>query len=103
MFVCINIWFYSMTSTFNYDSSTNTIDCAWKEQVIEMFKKAFTYQQVSDELKERYIGEREFSVPSIKLFCSKKCISSPIKAINIKTKRNIPILKTAIRSKHARD
>ena len=31
-----------------------------------MFKNGFTYQQVSDELNERYRRERTFSVPSIK-------------------------------------
>ena len=57
-----------MTSTLNDDSSTNKVNCVGKEQVIEMFKEGFTYQQVSDKLKERYPREREFSVPSIKLF-----------------------------------
>ena len=65
-----------MTCTLNDDFSTNKMDRAGKKQVIEMFKKGFIYQQVSDELKERYPGERGFSVPSIKLFCSKNGISS---------------------------
>ena len=67
-----------MTSTLNDDFSTNKMDRVEKKQVIEMFKKGFTYEQVSDELKERYPGERGFSVPSIKLFCSKSGISSRI-------------------------
>ena len=67
-----------MTSTLNDDFSTNKMDRVGKKQVIEMFKKGFTYQQVSDELKERYSGERGFAVPSIKLFCSKNGISSRI-------------------------
>ena len=67
-----------MSSTLNDDFSTNKTDPAGKKQVIEMFKKGFTYQQVSDELKERYPGERGFSVPSVKLFCSKNSISSRI-------------------------
>ena len=43
-----------------------------------MFKRGFSYQQVSDELKERYPRKRGFSVPSIKRFCSKNGISSRI-------------------------
>ena len=43
-----------MTSTLNDDSSTIKMDHVQKKQVIEIFKKGFTYQQVSDELKERY-------------------------------------------------
>ena len=62
-----------MTSTLNDDFSTNKMDRVGKKQVIEMFKKGFTYQHVSDELKERYPGERGFSVP-----CSKNGISSRI-------------------------
>ena len=90
MFVLYYVSFYSMTK----------MDCVGKEKVIEMFKKGFTYQQISDEFKERYPGERRFSVPSIKLFCSSNGITSRIEAINIQTKRNIPILKTAIRNNH---
>ena len=52
------------------------MDRVGKEQVIEMFKRGFTYQQVTDELKQRYPGKRGFSVPSIKGFCSKNGISS---------------------------
>ena len=59
-----------MTST-----STNKMDRVGKEQVIEMFKKGFTYQQVNDELKERYPGERGFSAPSSKPFYNKNDIS----------------------------
>ena len=66
-----------MTSSLNDDSLTET-DRVGKEQVIEMFKRGFTYQQVSDELKERYPGKRTFSVISIKRFYSKNGISSCI-------------------------
>ena len=66
-----------MTSSLNDDSLTKT-DRVGKEQVIEMFKRGFTYQQVSDELKERYPGKRTFSVISIKRFYSKNGISSCI-------------------------
>ena len=66
-----------MTSTLNDDSLTK-MDRVGKEQVIEMFKRGFTYQQVTDELKQRYPGKRGFSVPSIKGFCSKNGISSRI-------------------------
>ena len=66
-----------MTSSLNDDSLTK-IDRVGKEQVIEMFKRGFTYQQVSDELKERYPGKRTFSVLSIKRFYSKNGISSCI-------------------------
>ena len=65
-----------MTSTLNDNSSTNNMDRIVKEQVIEMFKKGFTYQQVSDELKERYPKETDFFVSSVKLFCSENDISS---------------------------
>ena len=60
-----------MTSTLNDNSSTNNMDRIVKEQVIEMFKKGFTCQQVSDELKERYPRETDFSVSSVKLFAVK--------------------------------
>ena len=60
-----------MTSTLNDNSSTNNMDRLVKEQVIEMFKKGFTYQQVSDELKERYPKETHFFVSSVKLFAVK--------------------------------
>ena len=66
-----------MTSSLNDDSLTK-MDRVGKEQVIEMFKRGFTYQQVSDELKERYPGKRTFSVISIKRFYSKNGISSCI-------------------------
>ena len=66
-----------MTSTLNNDSLT-MMDRVGKEQMIEMFYRGFTYQQVSDELKERYPRKRGFSVPSIKRFCSKNGISSRI-------------------------
>ena len=66
-----------MTSTLN-DDSLIKMDRVGKEQVIEMFKRGFTYQQVSDELKERYPRKGGFSVPSIKRFCSKNGISSRI-------------------------
>ena len=66
-----------MTSSLNDDSLTK-MDRVGKEQVIEMFKRGFTYQQVRDELKERYPGKRRFSVLSIKRFCSKNGISSCI-------------------------
>ena len=39
---------YSMTSNWNNNSSTNKMDCLGMEQVTEMFKKCFTYQQLSD-------------------------------------------------------
>ena len=67
-----------MTSSLNDDFSTNKMDRVGKEEVIEMFRNGSTYQKISDELKERYPGEREFSVPSIKLFFSKNGISSRI-------------------------
>ena len=66
-----------MTSSLNDDSLTK-MDRVGKEQVIEMLKRGFTYQQVSDELKERYPGKRTFSVISIKRFYSKNGISSCI-------------------------
>ena len=66
-----------MTSSLNDDSLTK-MDRVGKEQVIEMFKRGFTYQQVSDELKERYPRKRTFSVISIKRFYSKNGISSCI-------------------------
>ena len=66
-----------MTSTLN-DDSLIKMDRVGKEQVIEMFKRGFTYQQVSDELKKRCPGKRRFSVPSIKRFGSKNGISSRI-------------------------
>ena len=66
-----------MTFTLNDDSLTK-MDRVGKEQVIEMFKTGFTYQQVNDELKERFPGKRGFSVPSIKRFCSKNSISSRV-------------------------
>ena len=66
-----------MTSSLNDDSLTK-MDRVGKEQVIEMFKRGFTYQQVSDELKERYPRKRTFSVISIKRFYSKDGISSCI-------------------------
>ena len=66
-----------MASSLNDDSLTK-MDRVGKEQVIEMFKRGFTYQQVSDELKERYPGKRTFSVISIKRFYSKNGISSCI-------------------------
>ena len=66
-----------MTSSLKDDSLTK-MDRVGKEQVIEMFKRGFTYQQVSDELKERYPGKRTFSVISIKRFYSKNGISSCI-------------------------
>ena len=66
-----------MSSSLNDDSLTK-MDRVGKEQVIEMFKRGFTYQQVSDELKERYPGKRTFSVISIKRFYSKNGISSCI-------------------------
>ena len=66
-----------MTSSLNDDSLTK-MDRVGKEQVIEMFKRGFTYQQVSDELKERYPGKRTSSVISIKRFYSKNGISSCI-------------------------
>ena len=66
-----------MTSSLNDDSLTK-MDRVGKGQVIEMFKRGFTYQQVSDELKERYPGKRTFSVISIKRFYSKNGISSCI-------------------------
>ena len=66
-----------MTSSLNDDSLTK-MDRVGKEQVIEMFKRGFTYQQVSDELKERYPGKRTFSVISIKRFYSKNGTSSCI-------------------------
>ena len=66
-----------MTSSLNDDSLTK-MDRVGKEQVIEMFKRGFTYQQVRDELKERYPGKRTFSVISIKRFYSKNGISSCI-------------------------
>ena len=66
-----------MTSSLNDDSLTK-MDRVGKEQVIEIFKRGFTYQQVSDELKERYPGKRTFSVISIKRFYSKNGISSCI-------------------------
>ena len=53
MFVLYYVWFYSMTFTLNNDSLTNKMVCVGKKQVIEMFQTGFTYQQVSDELKER--------------------------------------------------
>ena len=68
-----------------------------------MLKNGFTYQQVSDEQKERYSRERRFSVPSIKLTCNENGISLSIEVINIQTKRNIPILMTSIRNKHPHD
>ena len=46
-----------MTSTLNDDPLTK-MDRFGKEQVTEMFKRGFTYQQVSDELKKRYPGKR---------------------------------------------
>ena len=64
-----------MSSTLNNDSLT-MMDRVGKEQMIEMFYRGFTYQQVSDELKERYPGKRAFSVPSIKR--SKNDVSSRI-------------------------
>ena len=51
------------------------MDRVEKEQLIEMFKRGFTYQEVSDELKARHPEKRGFSVPSIKRFCSKNGIS----------------------------
>ena len=66
-----------MTFTLNDDPLTK-MDRVGKEQVIEMFKRGFTYQQVSDELKERYPRKGGFSVLSIKRFCSKNGISSRI-------------------------
>ena len=63
-----------MTSTLYDDSLTNKMDCVGKELVIEMFKNGFTYQQVSDELKERYSGDKGFSGRSIKLFAIKNFI-----------------------------
>ena len=66
-----------MTSTLN-DHSLTKMDRFEKEQVIETFKRGFTYQEVSDELKERYPEKRGFSVPSIKRFCSKNGISSRV-------------------------
>ena len=53
------VGFYSMTSTLNDDFSANKMDLVGKEEVIEMFKKGFTYQQVSDELKKKDIRENE--------------------------------------------
>ena len=67
-----------MTSTLCDASSTNKMDHVVREQVIEMFEKSFTYQQGSNELKERYSGERGFSVSSIKLFCKKNVYSDDV-------------------------
>ena len=50
MFVLYHVWFYSMTFTLNSNSSTNKMDSVGKEQVIEILKRGFTNQQVSDEL-----------------------------------------------------
>ena len=54
------------------------MNCLGKEQVIEMFKKDLTYQQVSDELNEIYPGERGFFLPFIEHFRSKNSKTSRI-------------------------
>ena len=54
------------------------MNCLGKEQVIEMFKKDLTYQQVSDELNEIYPGERGFFVLFIEHFRSKNSKTSRI-------------------------
>ena len=41
----------------------------------ELFSKNYTYERISEELKNRYPGVRGFSVTSIKLYCKKNGIS----------------------------
>ena len=67
-----------MISSLSNNSSTSKMDCLGKEQVIEMFKKDLTYQQVSDELNEIYPGERGFFLPFIEHFRSKNSKTSRI-------------------------
>ena len=47
-------------------------------EIIELFKARFTYQQISEFYKERFPGIRGFSVPAIKLFCKREGISPRI-------------------------
>ena len=78
-FCLIDRCLYCIMSNFYW------MDFVEKEQMVEIFKKGFTYQQASDKLKERY--PEEFSVPSIKPFCSKNCRFSGIKSISRQTKK----------------
>ena len=60
------------------------IKCAWfcmtmdqssVEFIIDLFKKNKTYEDISDILRQRFPGSKEFSVTSIKRFCKKNRLS----------------------------